>query len=137
IGEAAAGQLGHLVDRREILAAGRTDQIVHAASPARRMMVRADSAARSCKLSVIRYSSMLWILPPRTPIVSTTGTPQAAILLPSHTPPDGCQPICWPRSAPAWRTRPNSFSAVGVRGLGGRPKPPLDSIRTSRSAATA
>ncbi len=36
-------------------------------------------------------SSGEWILPPRTPIVSTTGTPLAAILLPSHTPPVDCQ----------------------------------------------
>ena len=50
-------------------------------------MVSADKAARSFRLSTIRYSSMLWISPPRTPIVSTTGTPQAAMLLPSQTPP--------------------------------------------------
>ena len=77
---------------------------------------------------------MLWILPPRTPIVSTTGTPHAAMLLPSHTPPDGCQAIACPRSAPACLTRLNSASASGVSGLGGRPKPPLSSIATSRSA---
>ena len=58
------------------------------ASAISRRMVSADKAARSTRLSTIRNSSMLWILPPRTPIVSTTGTPQAAILLPSHTPPD-------------------------------------------------
>ena len=52
----------------------------------------------------------LWILPPRTPIVSTTGTPQAAMLLPSHTPPEACQPIAWPRSAPASRTSSNNRS---------------------------
>ena len=100
-------------------------------------MVSADKAARSARLSTIRNSSMLWILPPRTPIVSTTGTPQAAILLPSHTPPVGFQPIAWPRSAPACLTRSNSASASGVIGLGGRPKPPCASIVTSCSAATA
>ena len=77
-----------------------------------------DKAARSARLSTIRYSSMEWILPPRTPIVSTTGTPQAAILLPSHTPPDGCQPIAWPRSAPACLTRWNSASASARHRLG-------------------
>ena len=92
-------------------------------------MVSADSAARSARLSTIRNSSMLWILPPRTPIVSTTGTPQAAILLPSHTPPEGCQPIVWPRSAPACLTSSKRASASGVKGLGGRPKPPCARCR--------
>ena len=87
-------------------------------SPAKRRIVSALSAARSCKLSTIRYSSALWILPPRTPIVSTTGTPQAAILLPSHTPPEGCQAIGWPRSAPACFTSLNSASASSRQRLG-------------------
>ena len=107
------------------------------ASATSRRMVSADNAARSLRLSTIRNSSMLWILPPRTPIVSTTGTPQAAILLPSHTPPDGCQSIVWPRSAPACLTRSNKASASAVSGLGGRPNPPCASIVTSCSAATA
>ena len=128
VGEAAAGQLGHLVDGAEILAVRRADAEAHAGLPASRRMVSADKAARSLRLSTIRNSSALWILPPRTPIVSTTGTPQAAILLPSHTPPDGCQPMLWPRSAPACLTSLNSASASGVSGLGGRPKPPRASI---------
>ena len=41
-------------------------------------MVRAESWARSGRLAAIRYSSSEWMAPPRTPIVSTTGTPQAA-----------------------------------------------------------
>ena len=40
----------------------------------------------------------------------------------------GCQPIAWPRSAPACLTRPNRASASGVIGLGGRAKPPCSSI---------
>src|SRR5262245_18935743 len=52
-GETAAGELGHLVDRGEILAAGRADQIVHTASLARRRMVSAESDARSFRLSTI------------------------------------------------------------------------------------
>src|SRR4029453_5656266 len=99
VGETASGQLGHLVDRAEILAVGRPYAEAHAACASRRI-VSADKAARSARLSTIRNSSMLWILPPRTPIVSTTGTPQAAMLLPSHTPPEGCQAMVWSRSAP-------------------------------------
>ena len=60
---------------------------------ARRWRTSADSAARSASEETIRYSSGEWIAPPRTPIVSTTGTPQAAMLLPSQTPPLGCQPM--------------------------------------------
>ena len=42
-------------------------------------MTRADNAARSARLAVMRNSSEEWIAPPRTPMVSTTGTPQAAM----------------------------------------------------------
>src|SRR3546814_16035091 len=63
----------------------------------------ADNCARSARLSTTRYSRSLWILPPRTPIVSTTGTPQAAMLLPSHTPPVSRQAMERPRSAPHCR----------------------------------
>src|SRR4030095_15654468 len=113
--------LRHLVNRREVLAADGPNAIAHARSPASRRMVSADSAARSARLSTIRNSSMLWILPPRTPIVSTTGTPQAAILLPSQTPPVDCQPIAWPRAAPARLTRldrapPSRGLRFGARG---------------------
>src|SRR5207248_508769 len=101
IGEPAAGELGHLVDGTEIVAVRGPDSDAHAAPLISRKMDSADSAARSFRLSTIRNSSMLWILPPRTPIVSTTGTPHAAILLPSHTPPEACQPMLWPRSDPA------------------------------------
>src|SRR5690349_19384553 len=134
--EAAARQLRHFVDGAEILAGGRPNREAHAA-PARRRTVSALKAARSASDSAIKYSSALWILPPRTPIVSTTGTPQAAILLPSQTPPDGCQEMLWPRSAPACLTSSNRASASGVSGLGARPNPPWTSIRTSRSAAMA
>src|SRR5438270_1543913 len=130
VGKPTPRQLGHFVDRGEVGAGGGTNAKGHAAV-ARRRMVRALSSARSSKLSTMRYSSALWILPPRTPIVSTTGTPQAAILLPSHTPPDGCQAMLWPRSAPAWFTRLNKTSASSVSGLGGRPNPPCASMKTS------
>src|SRR5690348_5192075 len=136
VGESASRKLGHLVDGAEILARRRPHSVAHRPSASRRM-VSADKAARSDKLSVIRNSSMLCILPPRTPMVSTTGTPQAAILFPSHTPPEGCQAIDCPRSAPACLTSLNRASASLVSGLGGRPNPPLSSICTSRSAATA
>src|SRR5215203_3010971 len=69
VGEAAAGQLRHLVERVEIVFAGGADAKTHAAPPAIRRIVSADKAARSARLSTIRYSSMLWILPPRTPMV--------------------------------------------------------------------
>src|SRR5690606_33448429 len=88
VGEPAAGQLGHLVDRLEILRPCRAHPEAHRPSPlASRKMVSADNCARSARLAAIRNSLSEWIAPPRTPIVSTTGTPQAAILLPSHTPP--------------------------------------------------
>src|SRR4029079_2107150 len=118
------GQFRHLVHGAEVVAGRGADAKAHALLPASRNMVRADKAARSARLSTIRYSSALWILPPRTPIVSTTGTPQAAMLLPSQTPPDGCQSISCPRSAPAWLTSLNSASASSVTGFGGRPNPP-------------
>ena len=79
-------------------------------------------ARPGCRRSEIPPSNECF--PPRTPIVSITGTPQAAMLLPSHTPPVGCQAIGWPRSAPACRTSPNNASSSGVIGLGGRAKPP-------------
>src|SRR5690348_6762201 len=137
VGEAAAGQFGHLVDGAKILGGRGSDAKAHAPSAASRRMVSALKAARSARLSTIRYSSVLWILPPRTPIVSTTGTPQAAMLLPSQTPPDGCQPISCPRSAPAWLTSLNSTSASSVTGFGGRPKPPCASMNTSCAAAVS
>src|SRR6185437_2569371 len=137
VGEAATGELRHLVDGAEIVSGCGADPEAHAASAASRRMVSALRAARSARLSTIRNSSMLWILPPRTPIVSTTATPQAAMLLPSQTPPEGCHAISCPRSAPACLTRLKRASARGVSGLGGRAKPPFTSIRTSRSAATA
>ena len=77
---------------------------------------QAPRARPGCRRSDIPPS--LWILPPRTPIVSTTGTPQAAILLPSHTPPVGCQAIGWPRSAPACLTSSNSALGLGRQRLG-------------------
>ena len=86
------------------------------------------SAARSARLSTIRNSSMLWILPPRTPIVSTTGTPQAAMLLPSHTPPDGCQAIVLAEVGAGLLDQLEQRFGSGVSGLGGRPKPPCSSI---------
>src|SRR5215213_4330724 len=128
--EPAAGQLRHLVDGGEIVGTGRPDAEAHDSS-AKRRIVSADKAARSARLSTIRNSSMLWILPPRTPIVSTTGTPQAAMLLPSQTPPDGCQAMDWPRSCPVCLTRLNKASASSVSGLGGRAKPPCASMKTS------
>src|SRR4051794_21307682 len=137
IGEAAARQFRHLVNGPEILAGRRSYAVAHGACPISRRMVSADNAARSARLSVIRNSSMLWILPPRTPIVSTTGTPQAAILLPSQTPPEGFHAIAWPRSEPAFLTRLNRASASAVSGFGGRANPPLRLISTSRSAPTA
>src|SRR4051812_22064381 len=56
VGEAAAGQLGHLIDGAEILAGRRADTKAHAAPP-RRKMVSALNAARWARLAVIRYSS--------------------------------------------------------------------------------
>ena len=72
-----------------------------------------------------------WAVGDGAPIVSTTGTPQAAILLPSHTPPVAFQPISRPRSAPQSRTRSNRRCADASTGLGGRPKPPWRAMATS------
>src|SRR5438067_2359208 len=58
VGEAASGQLGHLIDGAKILARGRTDPEAHVASVASRRMVSALNAARSGRLSTIRNSSM-------------------------------------------------------------------------------
>src|SRR3546814_17505823 len=59
------------------------------------------------------------------PIVSTTGIPHAAILLPSHTPPVAFQPIGGrPSAAPQSRTSSNRRVAASPSGLGGRLKPP-------------
>src|SRR4029079_3723629 len=58
-GGAAAGQLGHLVDRAKVLAGRRADAIAHLPLPASRRIVSADKAARSARLSTIRNSSML------------------------------------------------------------------------------
>ena len=104
--------------------------------PSAKWSARTRPRARpGCRRSEIPPSNECF--PPRTPIVSITGTPQAAILLPSHTPPVDCQPIVWPRSAPALATSPNRASSAGVIGLGGRAKWPWMSIATSCSAATS
>ena len=132
VGEAAAGQLGHLVDRLEIL-------VRAPAGPgsSQRLPVgeaqdgRAPTAARArpgCRRSDIPPAE--WIAPPRTPIVSTTGTPQAAILLPSQTPPVSRQPIVLAEiGAAALDQLEQLLRASASIGLGGRPKPPWTSDR--------
>ena len=76
-----------------------------------------------------------WIAPPRTPIVSTTGTPQAAMLLPSQTPPLDRQPSLRPSASEVSATRSNSFCARASTGLGGRVMPPWSAILSSWALA--
>jgi hypothetical protein len=66
---------------------------------------------------------MLWILPPRTPIVSTTGTPHAAILLPSQTPPEGLPADRLAEIGAGSLTRLEQLR-LRVQRLGRRPNPP-------------
>ena len=76
---------------------------------------------------MIRNFSTRLQLPRRTPIVSTTGTPQAAISLPLHIPPDGRQAIAWPDPRRLCFTRLNSvFGLEASSGFWGRPNPPAD-----------
>ena len=59
VGEAAAGQLGHLVDRLEILVSRRPHPEAHKPSPCASLrIVSADRRARSARLSTIRYSAI-------------------------------------------------------------------------------
>ena len=131
VGEAAAGQLRHLVDRLEILVPRRrgpgSSQTLPIGQPQDRQRRQAARARPGCRRSDIPRSE--WIAPPRAPIVSTTGTPQAAILLPSQTPPVSRQPIGWPRSAPQLFTSSNRRVVAASIGLGGRPKPPWTWMR--------
>src|SRR5690606_2826444 len=132
IGKPAAGELRHLVERFEIGSPGCTQTKAHIISPvASRWSTSAESSARSFSDGTIMNSSGEWIAPPRTPMVSTTGIPQAAMLLPSHTPPVDFQPISCPSRAPQSRTRSNSFCARRSTGLGGRVMPPWRWIATS------
>ena len=119
VGETAAGQLGHFIEGLQIAFVGGADDEAHAwPRSAMRRMVTADSAARSGRLSAMRNSSVEWIAPPRAPIVSTTGTPHAAMLLPSHTPPVSRQPMSRPRSAPRLLDQPEQLFGAGVDRLG-------------------
>jgi len=77
VGEAAAGQLGHLVEMLKVRGAGRADTVGHwPLLPESRSSTSAESAARSASDGTIMYSCGEWIAPPRTPIVSTTATPE-------------------------------------------------------------
>src|SRR5687768_3061849 len=65
VGEAAAGQLGHLVERLEVVGPRGPEAKAHRRpSVARRWRTSADKAARSLSEEAIKYSSGEWIAPP-------------------------------------------------------------------------
>ncbi len=57
------------------------------ASFAKLSKISVTNFALGARLSGMRYSSMLWMLPPLGPRVSILGRPAAANLLPSDAPP--------------------------------------------------
>ena len=138
VGEAAAGQLRHLVDRLEILVRRRADPEAHAASSGEAQDgQRRQARALDQALDDQKFVRAEWIAPPRAPIVSTTGTPQAAILLPSQTPPRRASRSPGRDRRRRCLTSPNSASRSGVDRLGRAAEAAMDVDRTSCSAATA
>ena len=107
------------------------------APPARRRMVSADKAARSARLSTIRYSSVTVNLAAahahRVDHRHAAGGDIVAVAHPARR--------LASRSSGQGRRRPGGRARTGARprrsiGLGGRAKPPWTSISTSWSAAT-
>ncbi len=121
VGEAAAGQLRHLVDRLEILVPRRAHPEAHKSSPlARRRMVSADNCARSTRLSTIRYSVRNGWRRRARPSCRRPARRRRRYCCRRRRRRVSRQPIGWPRSAPQRLTSSNSFCALRVDRLGRR-----------------